>query len=40
MTTKKGNATLHRTILLAENVRFGEDQGAAHFTTRQLEKGL
>lgn len=40
MTTKKGKTTLHKTILLSENVRFGEDKGEDHFTTRQLEKGL
>ena len=40
MTTKQGKVTLHKTILVAKNVRFGEDQGDDHFTTRQLEKGL
>ncbi len=40
MTTKQGKATLHKTVLVAKNVRFGEDQGDDHFTTRQLEKGL
>ena len=40
MTTKKGKTTLHKTILMSENVRFGDDQGEDHFTTRQLEKGL
>ena len=40
MTTKKGKATLHKTVLLAKNVRFGKDQGDDYFTIRQLERGL
>ena len=40
MTTKKGKVTLHKTVLLAKNVRFGKDQGDDYFTIRQLERGL
>ncbi len=39
MTTKKGKATLHRTILKRENVRFNQDLKEDLFTVRQLEKG-
>ena len=40
MTTKKGKATLHKTILRNQNVRFGQDLGEDLFSTRRLEKGL
>jgi hypothetical protein len=40
MTTKKGNKTLHRTVLKMHNVRFGQDLDADFFSVRQLEKGL
>lgn len=40
MTTKKGSATLHQTILLRENVVFNQDLDEALFTERSLEKGL
>jgi len=40
MTTKKGNATLHKTILLTDNVRYNQDMGDDQFSVRQLEKGL
>ncbi len=40
MTTKKGKATLHKTVILADNVRFNQDLDEDQFTTRQLEKGL
>lgn len=39
MTTKKGRETLHKTILHARNVKFGQDLPDDLFTTRQLEKG-
>jgi hypothetical protein len=40
MTTKKGSKTLHKTILLSENVRYGQDMDEDQFSVRQLEKGL
>jgi hypothetical protein len=40
MTTKKGKATLHKTILKAHNVRFNQDLDAGDFTVRKLEAGL
>jgi hypothetical protein len=40
MTTKKGRATLHKTVILADNVRFGQPLDRAQFSVRQLEKGL
>jgi hypothetical protein len=40
MTTKKGKATLHKTIISTSNVRFGEEMAESMFTVRQLEKGL
>jgi hypothetical protein len=39
MTTKKGKKTLHKTLLLAKNVRFNQDLAPDLFTVRQLEKG-
>jgi hypothetical protein len=40
MTTKKGSATLHKTVLKASHVRFNQSIGADEFTVRRLEKGL
>jgi hypothetical protein len=40
MTTKKGKATLHKTIIKASDVRFNQDLGPDQFTVRRLEKGL
>jgi hypothetical protein len=40
MTTKKGNATLHKTVITASNVRFNQPMADDAFTVRQLEKGL
>jgi hypothetical protein len=40
MTTKKGNATLHRTILRSSNVHFNQEIDEDEFTVRRLEKGL
>jgi hypothetical protein len=40
MTTKKGKATLHKTILKAHNVRFNQDLDEDIFSVRKLEKGL
>jgi hypothetical protein len=40
MTTKKGKATLHKTVLKNENVRFNQDLDEDLFSTRRLEKGL
>jgi hypothetical protein len=39
MSTRKGDETLHRTMLTAKNTRFGQKLGDDFFTTRQLEKG-
>ncbi len=39
MSTRKGEETLHKTLLFARNVRFGQPQGDDLFTVRQLEKG-
>jgi hypothetical protein len=40
MTTKKGKATLHKTVLRSTNVRFNQGLSDDVFTVRQLEKGL
>ncbi|MDH3213682.1 MAG: outer membrane lipoprotein-sorting protein [Myxococcales bacterium] len=40
MATKKGTATLHRTVIRASDVRFNQDLAESQFTVRQLEKGL
>ena len=40
MATRKGEETLHRTVLSAKNVRFGQPLKPDFFTVRQLEKGL
>jgi hypothetical protein len=40
MTTKKGKATLHKTVIKADNIRFNQDLAESQFTIRQLEKGL
>ena len=40
MTTKKGKATLHKTVLTASNVHFNQGHDDDLFSTRQLEKGL
>ena len=40
MTTKKGRATLHKTVINASNVRFNQELSESQFTVRQLEKGL
>jgi len=39
MSTRKGEETLHRTVLTAKNVRFGQKQRDDFFSVRQLEKG-
>jgi outer membrane lipoprotein-sorting protein len=39
MSTRKGEEVLHRTVLSAKNVRFGQKQRDDFFTVRQLEKG-
>ncbi|HKA15510.1 MAG TPA: outer membrane lipoprotein-sorting protein [Myxococcota bacterium] len=39
MSTRKGEETLHRTVLSAKNVRFGQPLKEDFFTVRQLEKG-
>jgi hypothetical protein len=39
MSTRKGDETLHRTVLSARNTRFGQKLGDDFFTVRQLEKG-
>ncbi len=40
MTTKKGKATLHKTVIKISNVRFDQNLAESRFTVRQLEKGL
>jgi hypothetical protein len=40
LTTKKGKATLHKTVLKSSNVRFNQNLDADDFTVRKLEKGL
>ena len=40
MTTKKGDQTLHKTILQMENVKYGQPMDESRFSVRELEKGL
>jgi hypothetical protein len=40
MTTKRDKTTLHKTILLRENVKFNQPMDENLFTVRRLEKGL
>jgi hypothetical protein len=40
MTTKKGKKTLHKTVLISDNVRYGQDMDDDDFTVRKLEQGL
>jgi len=40
MTTKKGKATLHKTVLKSHDVRFNQEIDEDLFSVRQLEKGL
>ena len=40
MTTKKGKATLHKTVLKSHDVSFNQELDEDLFTVRQLEKGL
>jgi hypothetical protein len=40
MTTKKGEKTLHKTVLSTSNVKFNQDLDPADFTIRKLEKGI
>ncbi len=40
MTTKKGDATLHKTLLRSSNVRFNQEIPEDEFSVRRLEKGL
>jgi hypothetical protein len=39
MTTRRSDETLHKTLLVTSNVRFGQPRGDDFFTVRQLEKG-
>jgi hypothetical protein len=39
MSTRKGEEILHRTVLSAKNVKFGQPLAEDFFTVRQLEKG-
>jgi hypothetical protein len=39
MSTRKGEEILHRTVLSAKNVKFGQPLEGDFFTVRQLEKG-
>lgn len=40
MTTKKGKATLHKTDITFDNVKYNQDLDEQMFTIRRLEKGL
>jgi hypothetical protein len=40
MTTKKGKKTLHKTILVSDNVKYNQTMDESQFSVRQLEKGL
>jgi len=40
MTTKKGDKTLHKTVLRNSNIRFRQQLDEDFFTVRQMEKGL
>lgn len=40
MTTKKGKKTLHKTLLISDNVRYGQDLDDDDFSVRRLEQGL
>ena len=40
MTTKKGKKTLHKTILVFDNVKYNQPMDDRQFSVRQLEKGL
>ena len=40
MTTKKGDKTLHKTVIKAHDVRFNQEIAADTFSVRRLEKGL
>lgn len=40
MTTKRGGETLHKTILIQDNIKFNQDLDESMFTVRRLEKGL
>ncbi len=40
MTTKKGQATLHKTEISFDNVKYNQDLSEQMFTIRRLEKGL
>jgi len=40
MTTKKGKATLHKTEMTFDNVKYNQDLDVQMFTIRRLEKGL
>jgi hypothetical protein len=39
MTTRKGDTTLHKTVLQLENVHFDQPMDESRFSVRQLEKG-
>jgi hypothetical protein len=40
MTTKKGKATLHKTLLKSSNIKFNQNLNIDDFSIRKLEKGL
>jgi hypothetical protein len=40
MTTKKGKVTLHKTIILSDNVKYNKEMDDDQFSVRQLEKGI
>ena len=40
VTRKRGKATVHKTVLTLENVKYNQDLDADMFTIRRMEKGL
>ena len=40
VTRKRGKATVHKTVLTMENVKFNQDLDVDMFTIRRMEKGL
>ena len=40
MTTKKGKKTLHKTVLIADNVKFNQPMDESSFSVRKLEDGI
>ena len=40
MTTKKAKRTLHKTVMIFDNVKYNQDLNEGLFSVRQLEKGV